>query len=556
MRTARLTMNTLRAAVMTLALGFASLLHGQGYYELVWDSVVTPAWPQMVFGSTGTTSGGQYLLTRAPATGEMDIHHFNSEGQPVWSKRTAGGGPMTAVHTMASDGGEGLYTARIGSSTEGGVDRIYIDHLDGTGNWTWGRRLDLSDSPAGELILTDVIVLADANGEVDVFIQLYETGEMHWYAWRLDANGNTVRLRSFGTGTLFDLPYFNSADAGDPWRAARATDGGYVIGGDVATSNTGRMFLVRADADGDILWVNRYVIEGASSQIFRGLVMHADGTCEASGLFNTVNGPRIIRILIDVDGSIIQADAYDTPNADLSYGAHSTNDGGSLLFSAVPKVLEIENDGSVVASTRGVNTQVPPSNVGQVWVNTALVNDRLLAGGYVLSTPISFGAITHRPFIGAYATGAALEGCQHEAATVGRESIPLTATTVVTHTPASADLMAYASSEPVLATATELPTPVMLDFCNLVGTDELAGPTGMTLLGNPIQVGEALRIRDLTPGLITVRNSTGALISTGSVSAPPLVYEHRLPTLARGLYHLTWQAHKGPAQRSTTFIVE
>jgi hypothetical protein len=178
----------------------------------------------------------------------------------------------------------------------------------GAGAWIF------RDSPAGELILTDVIVLADANGEVDVFIQLYETGEMRWYAWRLDANGNTVRLRSFGTGTLFDLPYFfNSADAGDPWRAARATDGGYVIGGDVATSNTGRMFLVRADADGDILWVNRYVIEGASSQIFRGLVMHADGTCEASGLFNTTNGPRIIRILIDVDGSIIQADAYDTP---------------------------------------------------------------------------------------------------------------------------------------------------------------------------------------------------------------------------------------------------
>ena len=556
MRTARLTMNTLRAAVMTLALGFASLLHGQGYYELVWDSVVTPAWPQMVFGSTGTTSGGQYLLTRAPATGEMDIHHFNSEGQPVWSKRTAGGGPMTAVHSMASDGGDGLYTARIGSSAEGGVDRIYIDHLDGTGNWTWGRHLDLSGSPAAWLRVTDVLVLADANGEVDVFIQLYETGEMRWYAWRLDANGNTVRLRSFGAGTLFDLPYFFSGGSTDPWRAARATDGGYVIGGDAALSNTGKLFLVRADANGDILWVNRYVIQGASSEIFRGLVMHADGTCEASGLFNTTNGPRMIRILIDVDGSIIQADAYETPEAFLSFGALSTNDGGSLLFSAVPKVVEIENDGSVVASTRGVNTQVPPSNVGQVWVNTALINDRLLAGGYLLSTPISFGATTHRPFIGAYATGAALAGCQHEAATVGRESIPPSATTVITYPPESADLMAYASSEPVSATATELPTPVMLDFCNLVGTDELAGPTGMTLLGNPIQVGEALRIRDLTPGLITVRNSTGALISTGSVSAPPLVYEHRLPTLARGLYHLTWQAHKGPAQRSTTFIVE
>jgi hypothetical protein len=62
----------------------------------------------------------------------------------------------------------------------------------------------------------------------------------------------------------------------------------------------------------------------------------------------------------------------------------------------------------------------------------------------------------------------------------------------------------------------------MLDFCDLVGTVELAEPTGMTLLGNPIQVGEALVISDLPPGLVSVRNSTGALISTGSVSTPPV----------------------------------
>ncbi len=548
-------MNALRVPVMALALGLASLLHGQAYYELVWDSVTTQAWPPMVFGSTGTASGGQFLLTHAPTNGVIDIHRFDNQGQPLWSKRTTGSEPFSYLHCMASDGGEGLYTARQGSSDEGEADPIYIDHLDGAGNWTWGSRLDLSGSPAGGLILTDVIVLADANGEVDVFIQLYETGEMRWYTWRLDANGNTVRLRSFGNGTLFNLPYFNTNDASD-WQAARTADGGYVIGGDVASSNTGRMFLVRADANGDILWVNRYVIEGASSEIFKGLVMHADGTCEASGLFNTMNGPQIVRILIDVDGSVIQADAYGTPDAFLSYGAHATNDGGSLLFSAVPKVLEIENDGSVVATTLGVNTQVPPSNVGQVWVNTAMVNDRLLAGGYLLSTPISFGATTQRPFIGAYATGAALEGCQHEAGSVVREPIPLSATTVITYTPVSADMMAFASSEPVSATATELPTPVMLELCNLVGTAELAGPTGLTLLGNPIHVGEALVIGDLQPGIVSVRNSTGALISTVSVSAPQVVYELRLPTMARGLYHLSWQAQKGTAQRSSTFIVQ
>ncbi|MEZ4807070.1 MAG: hypothetical protein R2815_06280 [Flavobacteriales bacterium] len=549
----------LKTKTRTCLLGLIMLpvaVLAQAEYELVWDSVSTVPWPPMVLGMVGKASGGQLLITRGPGIGDMDVYSYDDLGNPIWSRRVTPVSPFASWFASVSDGAEGLITVS-GELTTPAITKtnVEVTRMDGSGNVLWGRQLFFDATPIGNNIMTNSFLLSDTDGSVDVFIPFSETGSLRWWVWRLDANGNTVRVRSFGEDLYLGFPDIDE-ELNHFWRADRTPDGGYVISG-VTGSPPSLIFIGRADVNGEMLWLNTYRILGTGIDDFQNLVAHADGTFEASGRFLTTNGPQFIRVEIGAGGAITQADAYATPFDILSWGAHPTPNGGSVSLISLPKVFELDANGDVVAATRGFNTQVPPSNVGQDWVGTSVVNGRLLAGGLVRSTPIDFGPSYFRPFIGAYSIGASLEGCQHEPIDVQRQPIPLSATEVTPRTLVQMDLMAYATTVAVTPVATPLPNPVMVEFCNLlVGTEEISAPPGLSVVGNPIRTGDALVLRDVSPGTLHVVSSTGAMVKAERLNASHTSYTLDLPAMSQGIYLLAWQSLDGATRHTVPFMVE
>jgi len=208
---------------------------------------------QKTYGGTGgsgetayavqpTLDGGYVVAGYADAGSQNDVWvlKLDSLGSVLWQKKY--GGPASDwgyAIAQTSDGGYvvGSYTG----SSAGGLD-LWVLRLDPYGNVLWQKAVGSTShewllgaggmtlDPDGGIVLAGRVDQG-SNGPVGLVV-------------RLDASGNIVWSRTFGTGNVWTRSVLQTAD------------GGYLAAGNAGS--TSKLLVMRLDGTGSILWQKTY----------------------------------------------------------------------------------------------------------------------------------------------------------------------------------------------------------------------------------------------------------------------------------------------------------
>jgi len=139
---------------------------------------------------------------------------------------------------------------------------------------------------------------------------------------KTDENGNIVWIKTYG-GTGGDFSY----------SVQQASDGGYIVAGGTNSFGAGGLdvFLIKTDADGNIIWAKTY--RGTGDEWARSFHQTSDGGYILAGATNSfgVGGYDILLIKTDANGNIIWAKTYRGTDDEKAYSVKQTSDGGYIV---------------------------------------------------------------------------------------------------------------------------------------------------------------------------------------------------------------------------------
>jgi hypothetical protein len=138
---------------------------------------------------------------------------------------------------------------------------------------------------------------------------------------KTDANGNIQWAKTYG-GTAIDWAY----------SVQQTSDGGYIVAGGTHSFGAGSydIFLIKTDADGNIIWAKTY--GGTYSDYAYSVQQTSDGGyIVAGGTGSFGAGGDIFLIKTDANGNIIWAKTYGGTNYDEAYSVQQTSDGGYIV---------------------------------------------------------------------------------------------------------------------------------------------------------------------------------------------------------------------------------
>lgn len=212
-----------------------------------------------------------------------------------------------------SDGG---YIFTGGESFSGeGKWYAYIGKTDSDGKLQWEHILDGYDSEG-------IIVRPTPDGGYIIGGRDF-TGD-NWLGnlllIKMDSTGNILWNRSFGGNGYEDM---GSLDL--------TSDGGYIIAGSTGSyGGDGKIYLVKADANGNEQWHKTYGGAGLNSGYF--IDQDADGGYTLVGTAEPVEKMTSVHIFkVDKDGNVQRESAYDLKGISKGIFANRTTDGGCII---------------------------------------------------------------------------------------------------------------------------------------------------------------------------------------------------------------------------------
>ncbi|MCC6012538.1 hypothetical protein LM594_06185, partial [Candidatus Caldipriscus sp.] len=139
---------------------------------------------------------------------------------------------------------------------------------------------------------------------------------------KTDANGNIIWAKTYG-GTGYD------------WASSvqQTSDGGYIVAGWTSSFSAGisDAFLIKTDADGNIIWAKTY--GGTDWDYAYSVQQTSDGGYILAGVTWSFGAglDDIFLIKTDADGNIIWAKTYGGTDWDYAYSVQQTSDGGYIV---------------------------------------------------------------------------------------------------------------------------------------------------------------------------------------------------------------------------------
>ncbi len=204
---------------------------------------------------SGATSG----TLAGTAAGQLDawVARYDAAGNLLWTQQI-GSSAVDISEAAASDGAGGVFICGrsdgdLGGTPAGSAD-AWIARFDGQGNLLWTRKVATPGLDQATALQSDgqggAFVAGSTNGSLALPNPTFFLDA--WLA-RLDAQGNVLWLRQFGTGQ------FETATA----LAPDGSGGVYVCGesgGPLGAPTTGPSspFVVRFDAQGTRLWTHKF----------------------------------------------------------------------------------------------------------------------------------------------------------------------------------------------------------------------------------------------------------------------------------------------------------
>jgi hypothetical protein len=290
---------------------------------------------QKTFGGVSTDSGFSmqqttdegYIIagyTKSYGAGGNDVYLIKTDvnGNLTWEKTFGGAGNDLGYSVEQTADGGYIITGLTGSLGAGGND-VYLIKTDAGGNLTWEKTFGGASGDLGYQVQQTTDSGYIISGRTDSF----GSGGSDVYLIKTDAGGNLTWEKTFG-GSSDDTGY----------SVQQTTDGGYIISGRTDLYGTGHceVFLIKTDADGNMIWENTFAIayyeKGISVQ------QTEDGGFVIAGQTDLTPSiyPDLYIIKTDADGNLMWEKTYDgfgpgDQEYERGYSVQQTADNGYII---------------------------------------------------------------------------------------------------------------------------------------------------------------------------------------------------------------------------------
>jgi hypothetical protein len=269
--------------------------------------------------SVQQTSDGGYIV--AGATGSFvaesaDIFLLKTDanGNISWAK-TYGGTDDDIAYSVQQTSDGGYIVAGETNSFRAGIYDIFLIKTDANGNIQWAKTYGgTSDIYASSVQQTSDGGYIVAGGTLSF-------GVGGAFLAKTDANGNIQWAKTYG-GTRTDGAY----------SVQQTSDGGYIVAGWTWSfgADSADILLIKTDANGNVQWAKTY--GGTGWDVARSVQQTSDGGyIVAGGTSSFGAGGDIFLIKTDANGNIIWAKTYGGIYGDIAYSVQQTSDGGYIV---------------------------------------------------------------------------------------------------------------------------------------------------------------------------------------------------------------------------------
>jgi hypothetical protein len=339
--------------------------------------------------SVQQTSDGGYIVagfTTSFGTGyDAFLIKTDANGDIIWAK-TYGGTSYASSVQQTSDGGYIVAGSTYSSGT--GSNDIFLIKTDAKGNIQWAK---IYGGTVSDFAFS-VQQTSDGGYIVAGFTTSFGAGEADIFLIKTDAKGNIQWAKTYGGAT----------DDG-AFSVQQTSDGGYIVAGTTDSFGTGEwdIFLIKTDANGNIIWSKTYGGKGFEGASF--VRQTNDGGYIVAGNTNSfgAGGWDIFLIKTDAKGNIQWAKTYGGMSDDKASSVQQTSDGGYIVAGYTASfgdgdwnifLFKTDAKGNIQwAKTYGETDTI---DRGAYYVQ------QTSDGGYILAgTTISFGAGEHDIFL-------------------------------------------------------------------------------------------------------------------------------------------------------------
>ncbi|WP_025322790.1 choice-of-anchor D domain-containing protein [Deferrisoma camini] len=274
---------------------------GDNWYGLwVWkvDRFGYPVWQKVLGGhpddyddkwEIAETADGGLLLAGMNSVSRDDawILKLDADGTLVWQK-AFGTDEVDRLYALDPTPDLGAVAAGLTCASAATGCDVLVVRLDSAGEIAWQK----SYGGAGYDHAWAVRAVPSGGYVVAGLTDSFGPGNENLWVLRLDAGGNVLWQRAYGL-----LGGFGEANA-----VAPAADGGFLIGGWLARSGSdpGDLWLLRLDANGEVLWSRTY--GGSEYERAEAVVLSADGAGIASGFTASTGAGYWDGWILKVDG--------------------------------------------------------------------------------------------------------------------------------------------------------------------------------------------------------------------------------------------------------------
>ncbi|MFH1319911.1 MAG: T9SS type A sorting domain-containing protein [Bacteroidota bacterium] len=272
--------------------------------------------------SVQQTNDGGYIIagyTNSFGAGDYDIYLIltDADGDILWTKTYGGTGDDRGFSVLQSN--DGGYTFTGGTNSFGaGLSDFYWVHTDDNGGLLWTKTIGGTGFDCGYSIQQT----SDEGYIITGYTYSFGAGDADVYLIKTDVNGDTEWTKTIG-GT----------DEDEGWSVRQTTDGGYIIAGYTNSFGAGSydVYLIRTNAAGDISWSKTY---GESGGDYGYSVQQ---TSDSGYIFTGVtsstaaNGEDVYLIRADANGDLLWTKTFGGEFSESGYSVQQTSDGGFIV---------------------------------------------------------------------------------------------------------------------------------------------------------------------------------------------------------------------------------
>jgi len=313
-----------KSIFLTVLLGlfFASTAFALEPGDTLWTRTYGGTDDDIGYSVQQTSDGGYFIAGYTGVYPQYDFYLVKTDrdGDTLWT-RTYGGGDYDKAHcgVQTSDGG---YMVAGGTQSYGAGDwDVYLVKTDANGDSLWtrtygGDKWDWARS---------IQQTSDGGYIIAGLTQSFGAGWNDVWILKTDANGDTLWTRTCG-GSDQDYGAF----------VLQTSDGSYIVAGYTISYGAGSwdVYLVKADADGTILWTRTY---GGTSYDYAYCVQQtSDGGYILSGLTASFGAGDwdVYLVKTDANGDSLWTRTCGQEGRDYAYAGQETPDGGYIIAGA------------------------------------------------------------------------------------------------------------------------------------------------------------------------------------------------------------------------------